>query len=66
MAKVIVYVNGGNVQDIIADSPGIEVMLVDYDNEAVQPAPDRAFRDVRCDPVLFSQTVAGTELSDDR
>jgi len=66
MGRMIVYVSGGNVQDIIADTPGLQVMLVDYDNEEGQPKPERSFVEIREDPVLFSRTVAGKELSIER
>jgi hypothetical protein len=61
MARIIVYVRGGNVQDIIADTPGLRVMLVDYDNEESQPMPHRTFEEIRCDSSLLARTVAGKD-----
>ena len=61
MARIIIYVSGGNVQDIISDTTGDEVMLVDYDNEEGTTNPERAFRKTRVDQSLFNCTVAGKE-----
>jgi hypothetical protein len=61
MARVIVYVSGGNVQDIISSSPGVEVMIVDYDNEKCSATPKRSFEPVRCDLIFFDRTMAGLE-----
>jgi len=43
MARVIVYVSGGNIQDVISDSPEVQVMVVDYDNEREPGSKDRSF-----------------------
>ncbi len=34
MTKVIIVVEGGNVQEVLTDDSLLEVGLVDYDNEA--------------------------------
>ncbi len=64
MTRIIVYVRGGNVQGIIADAPGVQYMLVDYDNEAEGPPLDRQFFDVDRDPDLFARTEAGAECDE--
>lgn len=61
MSRIIVYVSGGNVQDVLSDRQGSEVMIVDYDNEKGSVRKLRAFRPVTCDPTYFGQTVAGLE-----
>ncbi len=33
MARIVVYVEGGIVQEIVSDTPGIEVVKLDYDTE---------------------------------
>lgn len=38
-AKVVIHVEGGLVQQVIADRD-IEVLVVDYDNEEVEQAED--------------------------
>ena len=32
-SRIVIYVDGGIVQDVLADTPGVEAMIVDYDNE---------------------------------
>jgi hypothetical protein len=61
MTKIIVFVSGGNVQGYISDTPGNQVMIVDYDNEEGQERPERSFQEAPCDLHLFEQTLAGTE-----
>lgn len=39
MAKVIVVVEGGNVQEVLTDDSSLEVCLVDYDNEPDLQSP---------------------------
>lgn len=60
MSKVIVYVNGGNVQGVISDTDDVEIMIVDYDNE-VESSKDRDFESVPCDPQYFLATLKGKE-----
>lgn len=33
MSKVVIVVEGGNVQDVLTDDSAVEVCLIDYDNE---------------------------------
>lgn len=63
MIKAIVYVSGGVVQSYIANVEGLELMIVDYDNEAAGDSPkDRSFNPVTVDEELFDRTLAGTEI----
>ena len=59
--RLIVYVSGGVVQGVIADGPGAEVMIVDYDNEESTGPVGRAFEKVEIRPGLFAATIAGKE-----
>jgi hypothetical protein len=61
MARVIVYVSGGNIQDVISDSPEVQVMVVDYDNEREPGSKDRSFLPATYDPDYFERTIAGVE-----
>ena len=61
MVKIIVYVLGGVVQDVIADTPGVHVMVVDYDNERCEAHFDREFDEVPLNPELIAKTITGTE-----
>jgi len=63
MAKIIVYVRGGNVQDIISNCEGHEVMIVDYDNEKCSHGKTRLFESVRHDPNHFNLTIKCAEGS---
>ena len=62
MSRIIIYVKGGVVQDVLADSRGIEVMIVNYDDEECLGKTDRSFQPVRCDKPYFEQTLAGIEV----
>lgn len=31
--RIVIYVSGGLVQDVLAEDKGVEAMIVDYDNE---------------------------------
>ncbi|MGH8226013.1 MAG: hypothetical protein ACRER1_07670 [Gammaproteobacteria bacterium] len=33
MSKVVIVVEGGNVQEVLTDDSSVEVCLIDYDNE---------------------------------
>ena len=39
-AKIVVSISGGNVSGIFANSPDVEVYLVDYDNLESEPNLD--------------------------
>ena len=42
--RIVIYVSGGIVQDVLAEAEGVEAMIVDYDNEAAgEPKSSRSF-----------------------
>jgi hypothetical protein len=60
--RVVIYVNGGIVQSVLADQPGVTAMIVDYDNEeAGDSKEDRAFKPVGVDRKYIEATVQGKE-----
>ena len=60
--RIVIYVDGGIVQNVLADTPGIEAMLVDYDNEkAGDDRAERSFQPVDVDPAYIEETIKGTE-----
>lgn len=61
MIKLVVYVRGGVVQNIVADIEGVEVMIVDYDDEKCSQTPDRSFHRAYANSQLIAQTVSGIE-----
>ena len=49
--RIVIYVDGGIVQDVLADAPGVEAMIVDYDNQrAGEPKESRALEEVDVNP----------------
>ena len=45
--RIVIYVQGGVVQDVLAEMEGVEAMIVDYDNEeAGEPKSSRSFEEV--------------------
>ena len=61
MVSIIIYVSGGNVQDVITDREDVQVMIVDYDNEQESGQRDRSFQAVKCSQAYFDRTVAALE-----
>jgi hypothetical protein len=61
MCRVIIFVRGGNVQGMVAEKPGIQVMVVDYDNEEEDRTVVRTFEEATHDPEYFRCAVEGTE-----
>lgn len=60
--RIAIYVNGGVVQDIISDTPGLSAMLIDYDNEKAGSDPkNRSFEPIRVDINLIEETINGAE-----
>jgi hypothetical protein len=57
MADVLIVIRGGVFQGAISDSSGNRIMVVDYDNENAQGAPERAFDDVVLDAEMFTSLV---------
>jgi hypothetical protein len=61
MAKVVIYVEGGNVQGAITDSPGVELLIVDYDNEDAGQVRDPRFEPVEVNPQKVADAMACRE-----
>jgi len=60
--RIVVYVAGGLVNAVFSDAPGVEVMIVDYDNEeAGDLRSDRCFEPVEVNVDYIQQTIEGTE-----
>jgi len=60
--RVVIYVSGGVVQDVLAADEGVEAMIVDYDNEgAGEPKSSRSFEEVQVNRAYIEKTVQGTE-----
>ena len=61
-ARVVIYVDGGIVQEVLTDTLGVEVMIVDYDNETAGDDPaDRAFAPAKVNSEYIEKTIQGTE-----
>ncbi len=60
--RIVIYVDGGIVQDVLSDTASVEVMIVDYDNERAGEDPaDRSFEPVDVNPKYIEKTTKGTE-----
>jgi hypothetical protein len=60
--QIVIYVSGGIVQDVMADAPGVEAMIVDYDNEATgEPKSSRSFDEVPVNREYIEKTIQGIE-----
>ena len=60
--RIVIYVDGGIVQDVLADGPGIEAMIVDYDNEAAgEPKNSRSFESLPVNRAYIERTIQGIE-----
>lgn len=61
-ARIVIYVSGGVVQDILADAEGIEAMVVDYDSEkSGEPRCARGFAAVPVDRAYIRRTIRHVE-----
>lgn len=59
---IVIYVDGGVVQDVLADSEGVEAMIVDYDNEGGgEPKSSRSYEPVPVNHEYIKKTVQGIE-----
>jgi hypothetical protein len=56
MQRIMVIVRGGVVQDVISDTLGAEVMIVDYDNQLGSQL-NCEFQAPRVDALLMSNTL---------
>ena len=60
--RIVIYVSGGIVQDVLANANGAEAMIVDYDNEAAgQPKSSRSHEDVPVNREYIEKTIQGIE-----
>lgn len=61
-ARIVIYVEGGIVQSVLSDSPGVEAMIVDYDNEKAGEDPaNRSFESVDVNKPYIETTIQGIE-----
>ena len=60
--RIVIYVDGGIVQDVLADGPGVKAMIVDYDNEkAGEAKSSRSFEPVPVNRECVEKTIQGDE-----
>lgn len=60
--RIVIYVDGGIVQDVLADAPCVEAMIVDHDNErAGEPKSSRTFEPVDVNVGYIEKTIQGIE-----
>ena len=60
--RIVIYVSGGVVQDVLAEDEGVEAMIVDYDNEqAGEPKSSRSFEEIPVNREYIEKTVQGIE-----
>jgi len=60
--RIVIYVSGGIVQDVMAEAEGVEAMIVDYDNEAAgEPKSSRSFESVPVNCAYIERTIQGIE-----
>ena len=60
--RIVIYVDGGIVQDVLADGPGVKAMIVDYDNERTgAPKSSRSFEPIAVNSKYIEKTIQGVE-----
>jgi len=60
--RLVIYVHGGVVQDVLAETEGVEAMIVDYDNEcAGEPISSRSFEPIPVNRAYIKKTIRGIE-----
>jgi hypothetical protein len=60
--RIVIYVSGGGVQDVLAEDEGVEAMIVDYDNESAgEPKSSRSFEEVPVNRAYVEKTIRGIE-----
>ena len=60
--RIVIYVSGGVVQDVLAEDEGVEAMIVDYDNESAgEPKSSRSFEEVPVNRAYVEKTIRGIE-----
>ena len=60
--RIVIYVHGGIVQDVLAEAEGVEAMIVDYDNERAGDSPsERSFEPVEVNAEYIGKTTRRIE-----
>ena len=60
--RIVIFVEGGIVQDVLTDTENVEAMIVDYDNEDVgEPKDSRSFESVPVNRECIEKTIQGIE-----
>jgi len=60
--RIVIYVSGGIVQDVLAEAEGVEAMVVDYDNESAgEPKSSRSFEEIPVNREYIEKTIQGME-----
>lgn len=60
--RIVIYVHGGIVQDVLAETEGVEAMIVDYDNEECgEPKSSRSFEPIPVNRAYIEKTIRGIE-----
>lgn len=63
LIRIVIYVSGGIVQDVLADAATVEAMIVDYDNEDCgEPKNSRSFEPVTVNRPYIAKTIKGIEV----
>jgi hypothetical protein len=61
MARTIILVRGGVVQEVLSEDENDQVMIIDYDDEAASKVRFRNFQKARLNMALFGKLASGTE-----
>jgi len=60
--RIVIYVSGGIVQDVLAEAEGVEAMIVDCDNESAgEPKSSRSFEPIPVNRAYIEKTIQGIE-----
>jgi len=60
--RIVIYVSGGIVQDVLGEAEGVEAMIVDHDNESAgEPKSSRSFEEVPVNREYVDKTIQGVE-----
>jgi len=60
--RIVIYVDGGIVQNVLSNTAGVEAMIVDYDNEKAGDDPAcRSFEPVEVNTEYIRKTIRGIE-----
>ena len=60
--RVVIYVSGGIVQDVLAEEEGVGAMIVDYDDEGGgEPKSSSSFEEAPVNREYIDKTIQGVE-----